>query len=349
MKRWIACFLCLCCLAGAAGADPVSFGGLSFDSASESVDLGGRAVGDKEWNAFIAFLKKFPDLKRVDMFATPIRTANVDRLVKAFPGVEFGWTLQLMYYKDRHIVRSDATYFSTKHGVCPNHNNKDFTLLKYCTNLLALDLGHNNITDLSFLRSMPRLRVLILAENQKLKDITPIGELRDLEYLELFWTAVQDLTPLKSLPNLMDLNLSKTTLLDISPLLEMKQLRRLWLANVNILVSQKSRKTRKLTEDEMQALRDALPDTEIVFTGDSDGSGWRYYDDKIKDKDPANLVPHFAVISQMMKEDTYIPFPESAPLPGQEAVPEDPEDAEALPGELLEEEIPAGDPLPGRD
>ena len=51
---------------------------------------------------------------------------------------------------------------------------------------------------------------------------------------------------------------------------------------------------------------------------DSDGNGWRYYDDKKGSKAEGNLVPHFEVISRMMEQDTYIPFEESAPLPGEE-------------------------------
>ena len=316
MKRLIAGLLCFFLLLSSALADPVSFGDASFDSEAEYIDLGEQQVGDKEWTKFISFLKQFPNLKKVDMFATQVDRNAVKKLMAALPDVEFGWTLQLMKYKNKHIVRTDATYFSTRHGICPNHNNDDFVLIGYCRDLLALDLGHNNLTDISFLENMPNLRVLILSENQKLKDIEPIAGLQDLEYLELFWTAVRDLTPLTKLSNLMDLNLSKTEVLDWRPLKEMKQLKRLWIANMKIVTSLKPYKTRKMTDEEKQELQEALPDTVIVFTGDSDGSGWRYYDDKKGEKIEGNRVPHYEVIHQMMEQDTYIPFEESAPLPG---------------------------------
>ena len=56
----------------------------------------------------VCFLKEFPNLKKVDMFATQVTAAQVGKLTEALPEVEFGWKLQLMKYKTRHIVRTDA-------------------------------------------------------------------------------------------------------------------------------------------------------------------------------------------------------------------------------------------------
>ncbi|MBQ4224266.1 MAG: leucine-rich repeat domain-containing protein, partial [Prevotella sp.] len=46
-------------------------------------------------------------------------------------------------------------------------------MTRYCTKLKGLDLGHNAITDISFIENMPHLRVLILADND-LTDISPL-------------------------------------------------------------------------------------------------------------------------------------------------------------------------------
>ena len=297
-------FLLLC---ASALAEEVSFGGVSFDRDAETIDLGSQVVTD--YTAFIAFLKEFPNLKKVDMFATQITAAKVSRLKEALPDVEFGWTLQLMKYKDRHIVRTDATAFSTLHGVCPNHRSAEFALLNYCTDLLALDLGHNNLTDLSFLRSMPRLRVLILGENQKLKNIEEIGNLQDLEYLELCTCNISDISPLTKLTRLMDLNLTNNKVKDWRPLKEMKGLKRLWISGMC---------AKKMTVAEKKELQEALPDTEIMFSGDPTDNGWRYYNDRKAAKSAVNLVPHYAVVYEMFQTGVYIPFEESAPLPGEE-------------------------------
>ncbi len=328
MRKLLACLLCFFCLFSAASAGQVSFGDVSFDSAAETVDLGDRAVGSKEWPEFIAFLKEFPNLKRVDMFATQIDRDHVSLLENALPGVAFGWKLQLMKYKNKHIVRTDADYFSTLHGQCPNHNDSDFLLIGYCTGLLALDLGHNYLKDLSFLRNMPRLRVLILGENPTLKNIDPISELRDLEYLELFTCGITDISPLAKLPNLTDLNLCNNKVQDWRPLKEMKQLRRLWISGMC---------AKKMTAEERRELQEALPDTEIVFSSKSPTSGgWRFFNDSKGNKDPENRVPHYDVIYRMSQENRYIPFEESPPLPGEEApslVTEDIEEILPVPGE----------------
>lgn len=296
-------FLCGSSLAEEAASGTVSFGDVSFDRGTEYIDLGDQSVGNL--SSFISFLQEFPNLKKVDMFATQIDRNGVQKLEEALPDVTFGWTLQLMKYKNKHIVRTDAEAFSTLHGVCPNHNDNDFLLLKYCTSLLALDLGHNYVSDLSFLRNMPHLRVLILGENTTLKNIEVIGELKELEYLELFTCGFTDISPLVNLPNLMDLNLSNNKVKDWRPLKEMKQLKRLWISGMC---------SKKMTEAEKKELQEALPDTEIVFNGrDPMDKGWRT-DPKTK----ANH-PHYDVIYEIFHTGKYIPFEESAPLPGEES------------------------------
>ena len=69
-------------------------------------------------------------------------------------------------------------------------------MLKYCTDLRALDIGHQAITDLSVIgEHLTELRVLIIADN-KVTDLTPLSNLRHLHYLEFFVNRVSDLSPL---------------------------------------------------------------------------------------------------------------------------------------------------------
>ena len=300
MKR-IAVLLCVFLFGcGMAAADEVSFGGVSFSRDAAVLDMGDLEVSD--FTAFIAFLREFPNLSRVDMFATQVTANKVSLLEEAFPEVKVGWTLQLMRYKDRHIVRTDAQAFSTLHGVCPNHPSSEFELLKYCTEMLALDLGHNNLTDISFLRSMPHLRVLILGENKHLKNIELLSELQDLEYLELFTCGIRDITPLTKLPHLMDLNLANNSVKDWRPLKEMKQLKRLWISDMG---------EHALSAAEKAELEEALPDPEIMYKGQPTDNGWRTL--------PGTKTnhPHYDVVYEIFHTGTYIPFVESAPLSGE--------------------------------
>ncbi len=325
----LAVLLGLLLLCGGASADSVSYGSVSFDRDAEYIDLGVQQVTN--WKTFIAFLREFPNLKKVDMFATKIEAKYVEQLEQAFPDVAFGWYLQMMRY---HFIRTDANAYSALDGAHPKHSGKEFALLRYCRNLLALDVGHNDIRDPSFLENMPGLRVLILADNQKLKNVERIAVLEHLEYLELFSCGIEDISPLTALTNLMDLNLSNNRVKDWRPLKEMKWLKRLWISGMCT-----GKRTRpELTVEERKELEEALPDTEIVYVGEPTDNGWRY----LKKNEPA---PHYAVIREMFYGETqhYVPFAESPPLPGEETT--DP--APSVPeNDFTVEDVPLEDLLP---
>jgi len=318
MKKWAVLLVAFLLLCGTACAEVASYGGVFFNTETEYIDMGDQVIRNKA--EFSAFLKKFPNLKKVDMFGTAINQDFVEKLEAEFPEVEFGWNLQMMRY---HLIRSDAEAYSTLHGRHPKHTSKEFTLLKYCTKLKALDLGHNNITDTSFLLSMPHLRVLILGDNNNLKNVENIGRLKELEYLELFSCRIEDISPLTNLTHLMDLNLSNNRIKDWRPLKQMTWLKRLWISGLR--TGQRSRPD--LTEEERQELEEALPDTEIVYVGEPTDKGWRF----LKSGEPS---PHYEVVRTMFnsKPMVYIPFEESP-----ESYPEEEE-----PGEddfLIVEEI----------
>ena len=191
----------------------------------------------------------------------------------------------------------DFSAFSTLHGSCLPHTSRELDALRYCTELRALDIGHNNVKDLSFLEPLTHLRVLILACNPELKDLSPLANLQDLEYLELFSTAVTDISPLSGLTRLLDLNLANNRIRNWSLLGEMKSLRRLWVPVGNA---------------KADTLRLSLPDTLVVNHGQPTGNGWRILEDGTRD-------PHYQVIYEMFRGSDYIPFADSAPWPDEPA------------------------------
>lgn len=285
----IVCAFSLCFLPFAdALGETASCEGFTFDTSAEYLDLDGLCVRD--WEPFMDFLRSFGNLRKVDMFSTIVEKSDISRLAEAFPDVEFGWTIHIA--RD-HYIRTDATAFSTLHGNCDNHTSEVFEVLRYCTRLRALDIGHNNVTSLDFLKDLKHLRVLILACNPHLQDISVIGTLQELEYLELFSCALTDISCLKDLPWLTDLNIANNGgLKDHSPLLEMKQLKRLWVSATPFASG------RRLNE-----LRSALPDTRIQNQGEPTAFGWRKED------------PHYQVIYQIFHSGVYIPFTDSAQPP----------------------------------
>ena len=273
-------------LVHAESAQTVSYlGQFQADVTAEYINMDKTRVTDMD--AFIAFLRKLPNLKKVDMFSTQIYSKDIDKLAAAFPDIEFGWTMRI----GDHWVRTDATAFSTLHNnSSPAHTEKQFQYLKYCKNLLALDIGHNGVKDLSFLYDLPNLKVLILACNINLKDITPVGSLKNLEYLELFKNDINDISCLANCTNLLDLNICFNRIKDWTPIHGLDKLERLWLYNSNNWSEQYP-----VDRNVVYALKAALPNCHIDSTSYSTLGGWREHD-------------RYYVIFHMFKYGEYIPF-----------------------------------------
>ncbi len=252
------------------------------------LDLGEKYM---KLSAVEKILDGYPNLKKVDMFATPVGYKAVEELEQRYPGVEFGWTLQI----GDHKVRTDATAFSTLHlSGSSTHGQKEISLFRYCKKLKALDFGHNGCNDLSFLSELTDLRVLIVAIN-RITDISPLANLTKLEYLEMFSNHITDISPLKGLTHLMDLNISFNDIQDYSPLYEMPWLKRLWLYN-----STDRNKRTPVPQEVIDTLLEKLPDTEIDYKHNPTAGTWREH-------------PHFDVIHAMFRADGYVPFEDSWP------------------------------------
>ena len=239
--------LALCLLAGAlAEGETVVFtngrgASIEVDKDAEAINLGSVTLTNQgsDYSDFMEFLKKLPNLKRVDMYSTEIRRAQIEKLAAAFPDMEWGWTMvipcnnPLHPERTPHKVRTDVTAFSTLHNnQCTPHPTEDLAILRFCKNLLALDIGHNAVDNLSFLYDLPHLKVLIVGRNA-LNDITPLGSLKELEYLELFSNRVYDISPLANCVSLVDLNICYNYVHDYTPLTGLENLRRLCIYNSN--------------------------------------------------------------------------------------------------------------------
>lgn len=278
-----------------ADAETVTFGAFSADSEATALDLGDVIV--KDYNEFCRFLDQFPNLEKVDMFATKIRAKEINVLAERYPNVEFGWTMVIVSKDHKHTVRTDATAFSTLHNnKSTKHSSSDFAILKYCKNLKALDIGHNNVKDLTFLEDLPELRLLILACNA-IDDITPIASLKHLEYAELFKNNITDITPLSGLTSMLDLNICFNRIKDWTPIYSLQKLGRLWIYNSNNYSDDKP-----VPKDVVAGLKEALPSTYIDSTHYSTMGGWREH-------------PHYDIIYEVFKTGVYMPFEESEPEP----------------------------------
>ena len=288
-------------------AEEISYGGqISFPADAEYIDFG--TVRVKDWDGLPAFLSQFPNLKKADMFESPIVPWRADALHEAFPDVKFGWTLRIVSYDHhQHLVRTDATAFSTLHGSkSTEHIDSEISVLRYCTELRALDIGHNGVSDLSFLYDLPELRVLIIAINH-VSDLTPVASLEHLEYLEIFRNQITDLSPLSGLKNLKDLNIGYNMIEDVTPLYSLTQLERLWVDHAAYYLYKETGPD--LSDEAIAALRAALPNTEVNDTSlHPTGGGWRKH-------------PRYTAVFQTFKHGVYIPFEDSVPTAAPTAAP----------------------------
>ena len=197
-------------------------------------------------------------------------------------------------------IRPGMTAFSTLKGRQePRFTAEDVAgpLMENCPDLLALDLGHNDVSDLTFLKAWPKLRRLIVVDSKTpVTDISPLAELEDLEYVELFMQNITDISPLAGKTHLIDLNLAHNDIEDLTPLHSCTGLKRLWISY-----------NRRLSDAQIKAFQEAVPDCRVVVgEWSSTGMGWR--------ETAAGPVPHYRILTESFRTGKYIPFEDSAPL-----------------------------------
>lgn len=208
-------------------------------------------------------LKYFYNLERVEMCDCGISSEDMDALNKRHPDTRFVW----MVHIGIGSLRTDAI------GCIPYHlhynlhrpfYDKEAKDLKYCTDLIALDLGHMMVTDLSFLQYMPKLKYLVLGDMELVEDFSYIANLTELVFLEIFQTKFTDVSLLMNMKKLEDLNISWTKLENPELLKEMTWLKRLWCTSIGT------------SQEELKELAAALPNTLVYYKSlhPTEG-GWR--------------------------------------------------------------------------
>ena len=242
-------------------------------STDEEVDFSGKAVTDGA-AGIEAVLPAMKHLTKVVMSDCGLSDEEMDALNKRHEDVRFVWTVYFATY----YLRTDATGFiaSLFFGYETDlYNLTDETIapIRYCTALIALDVGHQKFSNLDFVRDMKDLKYLVVADG-KVEDISALRDTPSLYFLELFLNPVTDLSPLVECKELRHLNICHVKPDDVSVLGQLTWLDRLWW--MSIYMTQ---------EDYAYSQQpDFLPDTEkvIAFLGTATGGTWRldqsYYD-----------------------------------------------------------------------
>lgn len=242
--------------------------GTSFSSMLEELDISGNTADAEVIDELVELM---PNLSKLIMCDSGMSNEELEALDNRYDSVRIVWNVKFRVYE----LRTDTTFFCASdlpwngYGAWYLDTN-DVQCLKYCKDLVALDLGHEKgIDDLSFLSGLTKLKYLIII-TCGFDDISPLANLTELEYLELFHNDFKDLSPLTGLKNLKHLNIGYSTGFDVSPILEMTWLERFWFPG------------NPLTDEEKENIQAALPDTQCYMpkwdVDGSTGGGWREHE-----------------------------------------------------------------------
>lgn len=232
----------------------------SKDTRIEYVDA---QIGEEGLELFYQVLPHLTGCEYLLLDECGISNERMDQFRDDFPQVKIVWRIWL---GAEYTVLTDVEKILASSGREPRLHKQDTEPLKYCRDVIYMDLGHNRIEDISFVTYMPKLEVLILAVNY-VYDATPLASCTNLEYLEIFTTLIYDISPLSSLTNLKHLNLCNIPIRDASPLYGLTNLERLWVGC-----------TTKLSRASIAELREKLPNCEInSSTASPSAEGWRIH------------------------------------------------------------------------
>ena len=236
--------------------------GREVSLAETALDFSYVEIGD-EGEAVRAVLPLMKNCKTLDMDSTGVSHEAMARIRDENPNVDVVWRV---WFGDLYSVRTDAerVLASMESVGGPIY---DADVLKYCTKLKYLDLGHNpELHDGEFLRHMPELEVLIIAMNG-FTDIEFLDNCPKLEYLEIFSMEISDLSPLADKQNLRHLNIGcMPNLTDISPLYGLTKLERLWIGMET-----------PIPAEQIEKMQQCAPNCVINTTADQPtGDAWRY-------------------------------------------------------------------------
>ena len=244
----------------------VTIGDVTLMSDAEVADLSGMDLNEVDVEDFLTNMTK---LKKLTIKNCGLDNDGYAALQDAHPDVRMIWNIKTRYW----TIPTDAVGFSTLIGLNDNRRlyNDDVKYFKYCTDMVALDIGHCCVSDLSFLQYMPNLRVLILVENyptdgssRRLKDISYLKYCPHIRYLEFFANDVNDISVLSELKELEDLNFCYNPVTDATPIYDLPNLKKLWIYGTRIPAEQKAE------------LRELYPNTVICLSGSgSVDQGWR--------------------------------------------------------------------------
>ena len=240
--------------------------GVRFSTAAEEIDFSDVPLTVEDAAQIETMLPYLPKLKKVVMLRCGISDEDMDAIDLRHENVQFVWMVQVR----RWGLRTDRTYFTVYNNDYEfPEDNHSFAALRYCRDMIAIDLGHQKFyDDPDMFENFPDLRYLVVS-NSQYESLPALKYLKNLVMLEMFWTNTSDITPLRELTNLRHLNITykrvRDAEADLDTLMHMTWLERLWISY------------NMYRDDQIEALKAALPDTQVqvIYTTDCVSQGWR--------------------------------------------------------------------------
>lgn len=218
---------------------------------------------DDNGDKIVGIMRVLRNPVSLDMDFTGVDNSVMEQLRIDYPYVDIQWRI---WIGRMYSIRTDAERFVASEPAVEILTGNELDPLKYCTKLKYLDIGHNEITDISFIQYLTELESAVICLNEW-TDLSPISSCTKLNYLEINDTKCTDLSPLEYCTELEHLNVCN--LGDVTgwdKISQLSKLKRLWIGiNTNI------------SDDTLNILKHSLPNTEINITTESSDLGtWRW-------------------------------------------------------------------------
>lgn len=236
------------------------FFGKTLSTADETVELKNVTIGNSGEAEIRAALDILPHCTYFKLDNCGVDYDILASIREDYPDTKVVWRVE---FGGQYSILTDAETMRTVYGVYNSHAD----ILKYCTSLKYIDMGHNpDLTDISFIEYMPDLEIVILS-GASMTDLDAFANHKKLEWLELAnCYALNDISALESCDNLRFLNIAFAKVADLTPIENLPLERFLYL---NPKIDWETRKT----------FEENHPDCWVRFTGSDPYSlGWRYND-----------------------------------------------------------------------
>ncbi|MBR5343125.1 MAG: hypothetical protein IK149_04440 [Oscillospiraceae bacterium] len=265
---------------------------LSLDA--ESIEFENADIGKEGLEVLKTVLPYFRNLKYLKLDDCGIDNETMAQLRDDYPDIKVVWRV---YFGSYHCLTDTEMIWATGGSV----NDTTSGVLKYCTDVKYLDLGHSLITHADFLNYMPKLEVAILAISW-LEDISPLSNCPNLEYLELFSARVSDLSPLAKCTHLQHLNIGSQRNsnnvavgpTDISSLYDLPEIKRFYCTMSYV------------PEEQQKEIMSRHPDCEFEFRWVDPAEGyWRFKDGNMNNNSKDNRNERYALLCEQFGYDTY--------------------------------------------